>query len=82
MLLAPSTTAPPREGVHATGEIFREVGDRHGEGMAGGNLGLALQAMGRLEEAIAAYRRNVVVCRELGDGYGQTQALDRIVGCR
>ena len=33
------------------GDIYRETGDRHGEGMALGNLGLALRNTGCIAEA-------------------------------
>ena len=36
--------------------IFRETGDRHGEGMALDNLGVALREAGRFEEAITAHQ--------------------------
>ena len=35
--------------------IFRETGDRQGEGIALGNLGLALRAVRRFDEAIIAH---------------------------
>ena len=36
--------------------IYRETGDRHGEGMALSNLGVALRQVRRFEEAITASR--------------------------
>jgi hypothetical protein len=47
--------------------IYRETGDRHGEGMARGNLGGALLGAGRFEEAITAHQDAVVIFRETGD---------------
>ena len=35
--------------------IFRETGDRHGEGRAVGNLGIALRRAGQAEEAVASF---------------------------
>ena len=37
--------------------IFREIGDRHGEGLALNNLGNAYRELRRFEEAITSYQR-------------------------
>lgn len=34
------------------------------------NLGLALEAAGRIEEAIAALHKDIAICRATGDLYG------------
>ena len=62
----------------ASAAIFREVGDRHGEGMALGNLGVALAEARRFEEAIACYQQDIVICQETGDRYGEGQTLDNL----
>ena len=39
------------------------------------NLGLALRAVRRFEEAITACQRDIAICAQLGDRYGQAQTL-------
>jgi tetratricopeptide (TPR) repeat protein len=51
--------------------IFRETGDRYGEGMALDNLGLALVEVRRFDEAITAYQEDLAICRETGDRHGE-----------
>lgn len=57
------------------GDIYREVGDRHGEGTAWGNLGIALQEVRRFDEAIIAYCQDITICAELDNQYEQAQTL-------
>jgi tetratricopeptide (TPR) repeat protein len=59
-------------------DIYREVGDRHGEGEAWNNLGLALRRVGRFDEAITAHQEARDIYRELGDQYGQAQTLENL----
>ncbi|MFF2132435.1 tetratricopeptide repeat protein [Streptomyces olivochromogenes] len=47
--------------------VCRELGDRHREGTALNNLGLALREVRRFEEAIDAHTTAATVFRELGD---------------
>ena len=47
--------------------IFRETGDRHGEGIALNNLGMALREVRRFEEAITAAQDAAAIFRETGD---------------
>ncbi|MFI9552760.1 tetratricopeptide repeat protein [Nonomuraea endophytica] len=56
---------------------MREVGDRHGEGMALNNLGAALRQVRRFEEAIVAYEQATAICREVGDRRGEGMALNK-----
>ena len=58
--------------------IYRETGDRHGEGMALDNLGLALREVGRFEEAISAHQDAAAIFRETGDRYREGMALDNL----
>ena len=44
--------------------IFREIGDRKGEGMATGNLGSVFQALGRYEEAREHHERGLAIVLE------------------
>ncbi|GGW56859.1 tetratricopeptide repeat protein [Streptomyces xantholiticus] len=56
----------------------REFGDRHGEGRALNNLGLALREVRRFEEAIEAHTQGLAICRELGDTHSEGQALGNL----
>ncbi|MBW8482617.1 ATP-binding protein [Actinomadura parmotrematis] len=56
----------------------RELGDRHGEGQALGNLGIALREVRRFDEAITAHTDAAAICRELGDRHGEGQALNNL----
>lgn len=47
--------------------IFREAGDRHGEGMALGNLGSAYQEMRQLGRAAECWREAAAAMRDAGD---------------
>ena len=58
--------------------IFRETGDRHGEGMALNNLGSALLEVRRFEEAITAHQDAAAIFRETGDRHGEGDALTNL----
>ena len=58
--------------------ICRETGDRHGEGMALNNLGLALAEVRRFDEAITAYQDAATIRRETGDRHGEGTALGNL----
>ena len=58
--------------------IFRETGDRHGEGRALDNLGIALREVRRFEEAITAHQDAAAIFRETGDRHGEGGALDNL----
>ena len=58
--------------------IFQETGDRHGEGMALNNLGLALQEVGRFGEAISAHQDAAAIFRETGDRHSESIALSNL----
>ena len=57
--------------------IFRETGDRHGEGQALNNLGVALLKVGRFEDAITA-SQGAAAIRETGDRHGEGIALNNL----
>jgi len=72
---------PRGRGRHEAGEhferalhLYRELGFRHGEAMATGNLGIVCASQGRIEEARAHYERGVVLCAELGYRLGEAIA--------
>ena len=58
--------------------IYRETGDRHGEGQALSNLGVALPQVRRYEEAITAYQDAAAIFRETGDRHGEGIALSNL----
>ena len=58
--------------------IYRETGDRHGEGDALDNLGLALREAGRVEEAITAHQEAAAIYRETGDRHDEGIALNNL----
>ena len=51
--------------------IYRDTGDRHGEGTARNNLGLALRQVRRFDEAITAHQDAAAIYRETGDRHGE-----------
>ncbi|MFF3402167.1 tetratricopeptide repeat protein [Streptomyces sp. NPDC002659] len=51
-------------------ELFERTDDQHSEGRAWMNLGLTLEAAGRIEEAIAALQKDIGICTATGDLYG------------
>jgi len=55
-------------------EIFRALGDRHGEALALMNLGNVYTQQGRWEEAIANYEKALEIFR-VGDRHGEAQTL-------
>ena len=55
-----------------------ETGDRHGEGTALNNLGIALKEVRRFEEAITAHQDAAAIFRETGDRHGEGMALDNL----
>ncbi|MFD3546078.1 tetratricopeptide repeat protein [Streptomyces sp. NPDC058655] len=59
-------------------DICRELGDRHSEAGALGNLGIALREARRFEQAIHAHTQSVAVFREFGDRHREGQALGNL----
>ncbi len=51
-----------------TDEAFAGIGDAKRQGMAIGNQAAALEALGRLDEALAAYERSAQIFSEAGEG--------------
>ena len=43
-----------------------------------GNLGNASAEVRRFEEAIACYRQDIMICRDVGDRYGEGRNLDNL----
>jgi len=53
--------------VEGTEEIFAKAGDLRRQGIALGNLGAALEALDRLEEALTAYEKSGDLLKEAGE---------------
>jgi tetratricopeptide (TPR) repeat protein len=53
--------------VERTVEVFAAAGDVRRQGLALGNLGSALEAAGRLDEAALAYQRSAEALRDTGE---------------
>jgi len=53
--------------VEPTVAVFTAAGDLRRQGMASGNLGAALESLGRLEEAIDAYHISADLLKQAGD---------------
>ena len=59
-------------------KIAKEVGDRHGEGGAYGNLGNAYFSLGDLKKAIEYYNLNLKIAKEVGDKHGEGVAYGNL----
>lgn len=55
------------EVVIGTETIFREAGDTRRQALALGNIAAALEALGRIEEAIAAYEESSELLKSIGE---------------
>lgn len=56
------------QAVEGTEAIFAAAGDLQRQGMAFGNLGAALEAIGRVEEAVVAYEKSADLLEQVGEG--------------
>ncbi|MCO1575155.1 tetratricopeptide repeat protein [Crossiella sp. SN42] len=56
----------------------RELGDRHSEGKTWNNLGLALQEVGRFDDAISAHQHARTTFQELGDRHSEGKAWNNL----
>ena len=59
-------------------DAARRLGDRHGEAMALGNLGIALEESRRFPEAITACQDAAQIFREIHDKHGEAVALTNL----
>lgn len=48
-------------------EIYREIGDRAGEGTTLSNIGSVYQSLGQYSQALERYQQALVIAREVGD---------------
>jgi Flp pilus assembly protein TadD len=58
--------------------IFRETGDRHSEGGALTNLGIALAGVRRFDEAMNAHQDAAAIFRETGDRHSEDIAVNNL----
>jgi tetratricopeptide (TPR) repeat protein len=58
--------------------ICREIGDRRGEGMAAGNLGLALYRLGEYEPALVYLEQDLAIARAIGEPQSESVALSNL----
>ena len=56
-------------------EIAREIGNRYGEEIPLGNLGLAYQSLVQSQRAIDFYQQHNEIAREIGDRKGEADSL-------
>jgi tetratricopeptide (TPR) repeat protein len=59
-------------------DLFREIGDRRGEGNALGNLGIAYRQVGEPRRAIEHFERRLAIAREIGDRRGESNGLGNL----
>ena len=60
--------------------IYRETSDQRGLGIVRTNLGVALEGLGRPEEAIIAHQDAVEILREIGEPHEEAAALANLGG--
>ena len=59
-------------------DLYREVGDLHGEGKTLGNLGVLFSDMGDFTQAIENYSRAHVIYQQIGDRHGESVILNNL----
>lgn len=60
-------------------QLYRQLGDRHGEGSVLNNLGVVeWYEDANLPGAKAYFEQDLAICRELGNTHGETQALGNL----
>ena len=59
-------------------ETFRKNGDRQGEAMSLGNLGIIAKTRGNLDEAERLHRESLAIMREVGDRVGEANSLSNL----
>jgi CHAT domain-containing protein/lipopolysaccharide biosynthesis regulator YciM len=58
--------------------IYREIGDRQGEGAILGNLGIAYRSLGDYQKAIDYHQQGLAIARQIGDHQGEGAALGNL----
>jgi tetratricopeptide (TPR) repeat protein len=62
--------------------IFRDIGDRQGEGSVLANLGICYRRLGDYRQAINLYTQALAIFRDIGDRQGEGNALVNLGSCR
>ena len=70
------------EATLGTDDIFAKVGDLKRQGMAIGNQAAALEALKRIDEALAAYERSASVFADAGEGDLRAMVLKSAAGLK
>ena len=60
-------------------KIAKEVGDKHGEGKAYGNLGNAYRFLGDFKKAIEYHNLHLKIAKEVGDKHGGVMLMEILV---
>jgi CHAT domain-containing protein/Tfp pilus assembly protein PilF len=58
--------------------LYREIGDRQGEGASLGNLGIIYDSLGQFQRAIAFHEQHREIAREIGDRQGEANSLNNL----
>ena len=58
--------------------VYRELGDRTGEGRVLENLGSAYRSLGESERAIDLFEQSLTIAREIGDRTGEGRVLENL----
>ncbi len=70
------------DAAHGTEEVFARVGDLKRQGMAVGNQAAALEALKRLDDALAAYEQSAALFAEAGEGDLRSMVLKAAAGIK
>ncbi len=70
------------QAVAGTDKVFEEAGDIRRQGMALGNQAEALESLGRLDEALAAYERSASLLAEAGENELRSIVLQSIAALK
>ena len=68
------------DAAHGTAQVFLEAGDFRRQGMAFGNEAAALNALGRLDEAIANYRLAADALEKAGEDQLRASSMQALAG--
>ena len=59
-------------------KIAKEVGDKHGEGGAYGDLGIAYDSLGDFKKAIEYHKLYLKIAKDVGDKHGEGNAYGNL----
>jgi tetratricopeptide (TPR) repeat protein len=58
--------------------IDREIGDRHGEAVSLGNLGIVYESLGKYQRAREFHQQSLAIDREIGSRHGEAHSLGNL----